>query len=75
MNRAEAIERAQLILGAISLVIWFAVAFTLAVRWFVDDNTPQPIFLAGGIALIAAALPWLGYRTLVERLTTRRETR
>ncbi|HLZ26068.1 MAG TPA: hypothetical protein VKV73_01955 [Chloroflexota bacterium] len=64
---AEARDRAQLILGAVSLVLWFAVAFGLAIAWYVDDNTPQPIFMAGGIALIVAALPWLAYRPLVRR--------
>jgi hypothetical protein len=57
-----------MILGAVSLVVWFAVAFGLAVAWFVDDNTPQPIFIAGGIALVVAAVPWLAYRPLVRRL-------
>ena len=65
---SEARERAQLILGAASLVVWFAVAFGLAVAWYVDDNTPQPIFMAGGIALAVAAIPWLAYRPLVRRL-------
>jgi len=44
------------------------VAFGLAITWYVDDNTPQPIFMAGGIALIVAALPWLIYKPLVRRL-------
>jgi hypothetical protein len=60
-----------MILGAVSLVIWFAVAFTLGVRWYVDENTAPPILMAGGIALIVAALPWLGYRPLVRRLRGR----
>jgi hypothetical protein len=58
-----------MILGAISLVVWFIVAFTLGVKWFIDEDTPQPILMAGGIALAVAALPWL-----VRRLTTRRDT-
>jgi membrane protein YdbS with pleckstrin-like domain len=64
----EARDRAQFILGAISLVIWFLVAFALGVRWYIDDNTPQPILMAGGIALLVAALPWLAYPALVRRL-------
>jgi hypothetical protein len=64
-----------MILGAVSLVIWFIVAFGLGVAWFVDDNTPQPIFMAGGIALIVAAVPWLAYGWLVRRLMTRRGIR
>jgi hypothetical protein len=68
---SEARERAQMILGAISLVIWFAVAFTLGVRWYVDEYTARPILLAGGIALAVAALPWLAYRPLVRRLRRR----
>ena len=64
----EACERAQMILGAVSLVIWFIVAFTLSVRWFVDEYSAQPILMAGGIAFIVAALPWLAYRWLVRRL-------
>lgn len=69
---SEARDRAQMILGAVSLVLWFAVAFGLAIAWYVDDNTPQPIFMAGGIALVVAAVPWLGYGWLVRRLTTKR---
>jgi hypothetical protein len=61
-----------MILGAVSLVIWFIVAFTLGVKWFIDEDTPQPILMAGGIALAIAALPWLAYPWLVRRLTTRR---
>ena len=61
-----------MILGAVSLVIWFGVAFALGVKWFIDEDTPQPILLAGGIALAVAALPWLAYPWLVRRLTTRR---
>ena len=42
----EARDRAQMILGGVSLVVWFVVAFGLAIAWFVDDNTPQPIVIA-----------------------------
>jgi hypothetical protein len=68
LSDSEARDRAQMILGAVSLVIWFAVAFGLGVAWFVDDNTPQPIFMAGGVALVVATIPWLAYRPLVRRL-------
>ena len=64
---AEARDRAQMILGAVSLVLWFGVAFGLSIAWYVDDNTPQPIFMAGGIALLVAALPWLAYKPLLRR--------
>ena len=47
-----------MILGAVSLVVWF-----------IDEDTPQPILMAGGIALAVAALPWLAYPWLVRRLT------
>jgi branched-subunit amino acid ABC-type transport system permease component len=67
-KESEARDRAQFILGAISLVIWFAVAFTLGVRWFVDEDTAPPILIAGTIALVVAAIPWLSYRWLVRRL-------
>ena len=66
---AEARDRAQFILGAVSLIIWFVVAFALGVRWFIDENTAQPILIAGGIALMVAAIPWLAYRPLVRRLS------
>jgi hypothetical protein len=66
-TESEARDRAQMILGAISLVIWFVVAFGLSVPWYIDDDTPQPILMAGGIALAIAALPWLAYRPLVDR--------
>jgi ABC-type dipeptide/oligopeptide/nickel transport system permease component len=68
-NRVEASVRAQFILGAISLVIWFAVAFTLGVWWYVDEDTAQPILMAGGIALAISAIPWLWYRPLVRKLS------
>ena len=66
---AEARERAQLILGAISLVVWFAVAFGLAVPWVMGGASESRIILAGTIALAAAAIPWLAYKPLVKRLT------
>jgi len=69
MTTASARDRAQFILGAVSLVIWFGVAFTLGVRWYVDENTAPPILMAGGIALLVAALPWLAYRPLARRLS------
>jgi hypothetical protein len=65
---AEARERAQLILGAVSLVVWFAVSFSLAVTWLLQGAPDSRIILAGMIALAVAAVPWLGYRRLVERL-------
>ncbi len=67
-SRAEARDRAQAILGALSLVIWFVVAFGLSIPWYIDDETAQPILMAGGIALAVAALPWLLYPWLVRRL-------
>jgi hypothetical protein len=69
-TRQEAAERAQLILGAVSLVVWFAVAFTLAVNWLLGGAPDTRIILAGFIALGVAAIPWLAYRRLVRRLTT-----
>ena len=66
---AEAKDKAQFILGAVSLVIWFAVAFALGVHWYVDEDTAQPILAAGGIAFMVAALPWLAYSRLVRRLS------
>jgi hypothetical protein len=48
-------------------VIWFVVAFALSIRWFVDEYTPQPIFMAGGVAFVIAALPWVAYPWLVRR--------
>jgi hypothetical protein len=61
---SEARDRAQIVLGLVSLVIWFIVAFTLGVLWFVDQYTARPILAAGGIALGVAAVPWLAYRPL-----------
>ena len=63
----EAREFAQMVLGAVSLVIWFGVAFGLAIAWQVTEDQPRQIMLAGGIALVVAALPWLAYRPLVRR--------
>jgi membrane protein YdbS with pleckstrin-like domain len=71
----EARDRAQMILGAISLVIWLIVAFALGVVWYIDEDTPQPILMAGGIALLIAALPWLAYRPLLRRLRRKRSER
>ena len=65
----DARDRAQFILGAISLVIWFAVAFPLGVLWYVDEDTAQPILMAGGIALAICALPWLAYPALVRKFS------
>jgi hypothetical protein len=65
---SEARSRAQFILGAISLVIWFVVAFGLSVPWYVDEDTAQPILMAGGIAFAICAIPWLAYPWLVRRL-------
>jgi len=71
----DAKDRAQFILGAVSLVIWFVLAFALAIRWFVDEYTPQPILMAGGVAFIFAVIPWAAYRPLVRHFMTRRDTR
>ena len=72
---SEARDRAQFILGAISLVIWFITAFTLSVKWFIDEYSAQPILMAGGIAFIVAALPWLAYPVLVSRIRKTAERR
>ena len=56
-----------MILGGVSLVIWFIVAFGLSIPWYVDDETAQPILMAGGIAFAICALPWLAYPRLVRR--------
>ncbi|HET6316394.1 MAG TPA: hypothetical protein VFG86_08045 [Chloroflexota bacterium] len=69
MTPQEASERAQLLLGAASLVIWFAVAFGLAVPWMLQGAPESRIILAGTVALGVAALPWLAYKPLVHRLT------
>jgi hypothetical protein len=66
---ADARDKAQFILGAVSLVIWFVVAFTLGVWWYVDEDTAQPILMAGGIAFAVCALPWLAYPWLARKLT------
>jgi hypothetical protein len=67
-TRQEAIDRAQLILGAVSLVVWFIVAFALGVTWTLQGAPEARVIVAGFIALGVAALPWLGYRPLVNRL-------
>jgi len=69
MTTANARDKAQFVLGAISLVVWFIVAFTLGVWWYVDEETAQPILLAGGIAFMICALPWLAYPWLARRLS------
>lgn len=66
---AEGRDRAQMILGAISLAIWFVAAFALAIVWWQDEYTARPIFMAGGVAFLLAALPWLAYRPLSRRFT------
>jgi uncharacterized membrane protein len=71
-GESDARVQAQFILGAISLVIWFVVAFGLAYAWFVDQYTARPILMAGGIALIVAAVPWLAYKPLARWLQRRR---
>lgn len=64
-------DQAQFILGGISLVVWFVSAFALSIAWFVDEYTPQPIFMAGGVAFLIAALPWLAYPALLRHLRKR----
>jgi hypothetical protein len=71
MKPREARDRAQFILGAVSLVVWLFFAFAFSVAWFVDEYTPQPIFMAGGIAFVLAAVPWLAYPRLVHRFEQR----
>jgi hypothetical protein len=63
-----------MILGAVSLVVWFFVAFGLSVPWYINEDTPQPILMAGGIALAVAAVPWLAYPWVVKRLRMRPDT-
>ena len=65
---ADARDRAQFILGAVSLIVWFVVAFTLGVTWLLQGATEARVIVAGFIALGVAALPWLAYRPLVNRL-------
>ncbi len=60
-------ERTEAILGLISLIIWFALAFSLAFLFGVDEDNPQPTLMAGGLALVVAALPWVSYRWLLSR--------
>jgi hypothetical protein len=50
-------------------VIWFIVAFALGVSWYIDDETAQPILMAGGIAFAVCAIPWLAYPWLVRRFS------
>jgi len=50
-------------------LVWFAVAFGLAVPWLIAGAPESRIILAGAIALGASALPWLAYKPLVHRLT------
>jgi hypothetical protein len=47
----------------------------LAVLFQVDDDHLSRAGLAGGIALLIAAVPWLSYGWLVRRITTRRGIR
>ncbi|GAC1314960.1 MAG: hypothetical protein NVSMB2_05370 [Chloroflexota bacterium] len=68
---AEGRDRAQIVLGAVSLVIWFIAAFALAINWWVDEYSARPILMAGGIAFLIAAIPWLAYAPLSRRLTHR----
>jgi uncharacterized membrane protein len=70
-READARDRAQFLLGAISLIVWFLVAFGLSVMWFVDEYSARPILMAGGVAFMIAALPWLAYRPLVRRFSRR----
>ena len=69
---AEARDRAQFLLGGISLAIWFVAAFGLSVAWFVDEYHGRPILMAGGVAFVLAAIPWLAYRPLVRRFSRNR---
>ena len=69
----EAREAVQLRLGALSLVLWFAVAFALVVLFTTPHATRAPQYLQiGSVALLVAALPWLGYRRWVAAEAYRR---
>jgi hypothetical protein len=63
---AEARERVQMVLGLLSLVIWFVVACAVVVALDLPrSGRPSQVLLVGLGALLVAALPWLGYRRLV----------
>lgn len=67
--KREAEERWQMILGLISLVVWFAVSFALilAMDAILGPGRPSRIIVAGTIAALAAAAPWIPYQRLVQR--------
>lgn len=61
-------EHVQAILGLISLVLWFILAFGLVVVLdLAHPETQVQIMMVGGIALVISALPWLAYPALVRR--------
>src|SRR2546425_13165743 len=69
---ADARDRAQFILGAVSLVIWLVLAFTLAVKWYIEEYTAQPILMAGGVAFAPGGVPWVAPPVLFWRVLKRR---
>ena len=75
MTLQEATERAQLLLGAVSLLLWFAVAYALSVTWLLDGQPRTRVMLAGAIALAVAAVPWVVYGPLVRRFSKTRPNR
>ena len=69
----DAKERWQLMLGLTSLVLWFGVSFGLVIagNLLVGPIRPAGIILAGALAALVAAAPWLAYQRLVRRDITR----
>jgi hypothetical protein len=62
----EAREFAQAVLGLVSLVVWFGLSFGVAIAMQLTYSNNRTIMMIGGVALVIAALPWLGYHRLVK---------
>ena len=65
-RQREARLRIQARLGLLSLLIWIALTFTLAVPLYLFTERRIIVILVGFGAVLLAGLPWLAYGRLVK---------
>ena len=69
----DARDVVQFPLGCLSLVLWLVVVFVFFLAFNLWTRvTSTPLLMAGGLALVVAALPWLAYPRMVAARRKRR---